>query len=84
MNTTKREGATGYKSIIIVTVLLLLTAAAIVLQIRYRGFEGPLPDNILIFILILANFLLLASVIFLIGRSLWKLSVERTSKVLGA
>jgi two-component system nitrogen regulation sensor histidine kinase NtrY len=84
MNTTKTEGTTGFKSIIIVTVLLLLTAAAIVLQIRYRGFEGPLPDNILIFILILANFLLLASVIFLIARSLWKLSVERKSKVLGA
>ncbi len=84
MNTTEREGTTGLKGIIAVTVLLLLTAAAIVLQIKYRGFEGPLPDSLLIFILILANLLLLAAVIFLIARSLWKLSVERRSKVLGA
>ena len=84
MNTTNREETTGFKGIITVVVLLLLTAAAIVLQIRYRGFEGPLSDNLLILILINANFLLLASVIFLIGRSLWKLSVERRSKVLGA
>jgi two-component system nitrogen regulation sensor histidine kinase NtrY len=84
MNTTKREETTGFRGIITVIVLLLLTAAAIALQIRYRGFEGPLSDNLLILILINANFLLLASVIFLIGRSLWKLSVERKSKVLGA
>jgi two-component system nitrogen regulation sensor histidine kinase NtrY len=84
MNTTEREGNTGLKGIITVTVLLLLSAAAILLQIKYRGFEGPLSDNLLILILINANFLLLASVIFLIGRSLWKLSVERRSKVLGA
>jgi two-component system, NtrC family, nitrogen regulation sensor histidine kinase NtrY len=84
MNTTKREETTGFKGIVAVVVLLLLTAAAIVLQIRYRGFEGPLSDNLLILILINANFLLLAAVIFLIVRSLWKLSVERKSKVLGA
>ncbi len=84
MNTTEREGTTGLKGILTVTVLLLLTAAAILLQIKYRGFEGPLPDNLLIFILTLANLLLLASVIFMIGRSLWKLSVERRSNVLGA
>jgi two-component system nitrogen regulation sensor histidine kinase NtrY len=84
MDTTKQEETTGIKGIIAVIVLLLLTAAAIVLQIRYRGFEGPLSDNLLILILINANFLLLASVIFLIVRSLWKLSVERRSKVLGA
>lgn len=84
METSDREATTGVKSIITVTVLLLLTAAAIILQIKYRGFEGPLSDNLLIFILILANILLLAAVMFLIGRSLWKLSVERRSKVLGA
>jgi two-component system nitrogen regulation sensor histidine kinase NtrY len=84
MNTSDREAATGFKGIITVTVLLLLTAAAILLQIKYRGFEGPLSDNLLILILINANFLLLAAVIFLIGRNLWKLSVERRSKVLGA
>ncbi|NTW67299.1 MAG: hypothetical protein HGB21_13495, partial [Nitrospirae bacterium] len=84
MNTTEREGTTGLKSIVTVTVLLLLSASAILLQIKYRVFEGPLSDNVLILILINANFLLLASVIFLIGRSLWKLSVERRSKVLGA
>lgn len=74
----------GLKSILTVTTFLLLTAAAILLQIRYRGFEGPWSDNLLILILINANFLLLAAVIFMIVRSLWKLSVERRSKVLGA
>lgn len=84
MNSPDRETTTGVKGIITVTVLLLLTAAAIILQIKYRGFEGPLSDNLLILILINANFLLLAAVIFLIARNLWKLSVERRSRVLGA
>jgi len=84
MNTVEREEPTGRKGIITVTVFLLLTTAAIVLQIKYRGFEGPLSDNLLIFILTLANILLIAAVLFLIGRNLWKLSVERRSKVLGA
>jgi two-component system nitrogen regulation sensor histidine kinase NtrY len=84
MNRNARETSTGWKSVLTVTAFLLLTAAAIVLQIRYRGFEGPLSDNLLILILINANFLLLAAVIFMIGRSLWKLSVERRAQVLGA
>ena len=84
METPTTPSKTGVRGIVTVTAFLLLTAAAIVLQIKYRGFEGPLSDNLLILILINANFLLLASVIFLIGRSLWKLSVERRSKVLGA
>ena len=54
------------------------------LQLQYRGFEGPLSDNILILILINANFLLLAAVIFMIAKSLWKLSMERKHGVLGA
>ncbi len=84
MSTSARTGTTGVKVVITLTIFLLLTAAAILLQIRYRGFEGPLSDNLLILILINANFLLLAAVIFLIGRILWKLSVERRSRVLGA
>lgn len=63
---------------------VLLTALAIVLQIKYRGFEGPLSDNILIIILTNANFLLLAAVIFMTARSLWKLYIERKHGVLGA
>jgi len=63
---------------------LLLTALAIVLQLQYRGFEGPLSDNILILILINANFLLLAAVIFMMAKSLWKLWMERRHGVLGA
>jgi two-component system nitrogen regulation sensor histidine kinase NtrY len=78
------EGRSAIKGIITIVVLLALTAGAIVLQIRYRGFEGPLSDNLLILILINANFLLLAAVIFMIARILWKLSVERRSRVLGA
>ena len=63
---------------------LILTALAIILQIKYRGFEGPFSDNILIIILINANFLLLATVIFMTARSLWKLSIERKQGVHGA
>ena len=63
---------------------LLLTALAIVLQLNYRGFEGPLSNNILILLLINANFLLLAAVIFMMAKSLWKLWVEQRQGVLGA
>jgi two-component system nitrogen regulation sensor histidine kinase NtrY len=79
-----RVKSTGLRGVIYITILLLLTAATVVLQIRFRGFEGPLSDNILIVILINANFLLLAAVVFMIARSLWKLSVEQRSKVPGA
>ena len=84
MKTEEREGASGFKGVLALIIVLLLTAAATALQIRLRGFEGPLSDNILIIILINANFLLLAAVVFMIARSLWKLSVERRSRVLGA
>ncbi|OGW36177.1 MAG: hypothetical protein A2X58_04845 [Nitrospirae bacterium GWC2_56_14] len=63
---------------------MLLTAVAVVLQLKFRGFEGPLSDNLLILVLINANFLLLAAVIVMIARSLWKLSIERKQRVLGA
>jgi two-component system, NtrC family, nitrogen regulation sensor histidine kinase NtrY len=78
------EGKTGWKSVLLLLVFLSLSAVAIVLQLKYRGFEGPLSDNLLIIFLINTNFLLLAGVIFLIAKSLWKLSVERRHNVLGA
>ena len=78
-----KQGA-SFRGVAFLAAFVVLTAAAILLQIRYRGFGGPWSDNLLILILINANFLLLASVIVMIGRSLWKLSVERRSKVLGA
>ncbi len=84
METRVHDGKGRFTGVITIVVLLVLTAAAIVLQIRYRGFEGPLSDNLLILILINANFLLLAALLFMIGRILWKLSVERRSRVLGA
>ena len=84
MKNADRTAGSGLKGIITAVALLVLTAAAIVLQIRYRGFGGPLSDNVLILILINANFLLLAAVIFMIGRILWKLSIEKRSRVLGA
>lgn len=80
----ERKGAGGSRTILYLILFLLLTAAAIVVQIRLRGFGGPFSDNILLIILVNANFLLLAFVIFLMVRSLWKLSVERRSGVLGA
>lgn len=74
----------GSKGILFVAAFVLLTAAAIILQLRLRGFEGPLSDYLLILILIIANFLLLTTVIVLTARSLWKLSIERKRGVLGS
>jgi two-component system nitrogen regulation sensor histidine kinase NtrY len=84
MTTDRKEGQTGLRGVLTLSGFVLLTALAIILQIKYRGFEGPLSDNILIIILTNANFLLLATVIFMTARSLWKLSIERKHGVLGA
>ncbi len=84
MATDGKEGHSGWKGVIYLFGFLALTSVAILLQLKYRGFEGPLSDNILIFILINANFLLLTAVIFMIAKSLWKLWVERKHGVLGA
>ena len=84
MMTEQKEGPSGIRSLLYLLGFVILTALAIVLQIKYRGFEGPLSDNILIIILINANFLLLVTVIFMTARSLWKLSIERRRGVLGA
>jgi two-component system, NtrC family, nitrogen regulation sensor histidine kinase NtrY len=84
MRTYTSEANGGWKGVLYLVSFLLLTALAIMLQLQYRGFEGPLSDNILILILINANFLLLAAVIFMTARSLWKLWMERRQGVLGA
>ncbi len=84
MATDSKEVQTGWKGVLYLLGFLVLTALAIVLQIKYRGFEGPLSDNLLIFLLINVNFLLLTAVIFMIAKSLWKLWVERKHGVLGA
>lgn len=79
------RGETGSsKGILFLIAFVLLTAVVIVLQLRLRGFEGPLSDYLLILILIIANFLLLTTVIVLTARSLWKLSTERKRGVLGS
>jgi two-component system, NtrC family, nitrogen regulation sensor histidine kinase NtrY len=84
MVTDGKEGQTGWRGVLYLFGFLILTALAIVLQLKYRGFEGPLSDNLLIILLINANFLLLAAVVFMTAKSLWKLSVERKHGVLGA
>jgi len=84
MMSQHKEQQTGFKGVLYLLSFMLLTAVAVVLQLRFRGFEGPLSDNLLILVLINANFLLLASVIVMIARSLWKLSIERKQRVLGA
>jgi two-component system nitrogen regulation sensor histidine kinase NtrY len=84
MATDRKERQSGLRGVLTLFGFVLLTALAIVLQLKYRGFEGPVSDNILIVILINANFLLLAAVIFMTARSLWKLSIERKHGVLGA
>ncbi len=84
MVTNAKEGQAGWRGVIYLFGFLVLTAVAIILQLKYRGFGGPLSDNLLIILLINANFLLLAAVVFMIAKSLWKLSVERKHGVLGA
>ncbi len=84
MTNDKKEGRTGWRSVLYLFVVLALTAGATALQLEFRGFQGPLSDYILIIILIIADFLLLATVIFLTARSLWKLWIERKQGVLGA
>ncbi len=74
----------GLRGVLYLFAFVVLTALVVVLQIKYRGFEGPLSDYVLVIILTIANFLLLATVVFMIGRSLWKLSMERKRGVLGA
>lgn len=74
----------GLKGILYLVVFALITAGVTIIQIRLRGFEGPLSDYILIIILTTANFLLLSAVLFMTARSLWKLYVERRHGVLGA
>ena len=84
MISERNEGQSGARTVLYLLGFVVLTALAVVLQIKYRGFEGPLSDNVLIIILINANFLLLAAVIFMTARNLWKLSIERKHGVLGA
>lgn len=84
MTIERKEDQTGLKGVLYLLGFLILTVLAVQLQLKFRGFEGPFSDYILIIILIIANFLLLAAVIFMIGRSLWKLSVERKQRVLGS
>jgi two-component system nitrogen regulation sensor histidine kinase NtrY len=84
MTTVTQESKAGWRGVLYLFAFLILTAIAIALQLQYRGFEGPLSDNLLILLLINANLLLLATVIFMIARSIWKLSVERKHGVLGA
>jgi len=84
MTPDTQESKSGWRGILYLVSILLLTALAVALQLQYRGFEGPLSDNILVLILINANFLLLAAVIFMMAKSLWKLWMERRRGVLGA
>ncbi len=84
MATRSKEGQTEWKGVLYLFGFLAVTALAIVLQLEFRGFGGPVSDNILVFLLVSANFLLFAVVIVMIAKSLWKLSVERKNGVLGA
>jgi two-component system, NtrC family, nitrogen regulation sensor histidine kinase NtrY len=84
MTPNSKESKTGWKRVLYLFVFLAATAIATALQLEYRGFQLPLSDNILIFLLISANFLLLSAVIFMMARSLWKLWIEQKQGVLGA
>ena len=84
MKQEDRKTQTGFKGILYLIAFLFITTGVVLLQIRLRGFAGPIPDTLLVIALMLANFLLLAAVIFMMARSLWKLSIERKRGVLGA
>ncbi|HAK59917.1 MAG TPA: hypothetical protein DCO77_05975 [Nitrospiraceae bacterium] len=84
MERENKQETMGFKGILYLIVFLLITAGVVVLQLRFKGFAGPLPDTLVIIALVLANFLLLTAVIFMTARSLWKLSTERKRGVLGA
>ncbi|HLE42252.1 MAG TPA: HAMP domain-containing protein, partial [Nitrospirota bacterium] len=84
MDADAKKERTGLRGVLYLFILVLLSAGVILLQLHFGGFVGPLSDNILIFTLVLANFLLLSAVIFMTARSLWKLSVERKRGELGA
>jgi two-component system nitrogen regulation sensor histidine kinase NtrY len=84
MTPDNKKGQTGWKSVLGLFIVLAGTVLVTVLQLERRGFQGPVSDTILIILLISANFLLLAAVIFMTARSLWKLSMERKHGVLGA
>ncbi len=84
MMTKRKAGNSGLRGVLYLFGIMILTALAALLLIKYRGFGGPLSDNLLIIILINANFLLLSAVVFMTARSLWKLSIERKRGVLGA
>jgi len=84
MNDEEKDAQSGWRGVLYLFGVLVLTVLAVQLQLKFRGFEGPLSDYILITTLIIANFLLLAAVIFMMAKSLWKLSVERKQRVLGA
>ena len=84
MMTDRKDRQSGLRGVLYLLGVMVVTALIVVFQIKYRGFEGPLSDYILIIILITANYLLLAAVIFMTARSLWKLSIERKHGVLGA
>jgi two-component system nitrogen regulation sensor histidine kinase NtrY len=84
MMTDRKDGQSGLRGLLYLVGVMVVSALVVVFQIKYRGFEGPLSDYILIIILITANYLLLAAVIFMTARSLWKLSIERKHGVLGA
>jgi two-component system, NtrC family, nitrogen regulation sensor histidine kinase NtrY len=84
MTRDRKKSRTGWKSVLGLFVVLAVTGIMTALQLQYRGFQGPLSDNLLIIILINANFLLLTAVIFMTAKSLWKVWMERKQGVLGA
>jgi two-component system nitrogen regulation sensor histidine kinase NtrY len=80
----RKQSRTGWRSVLGLFIVLAVTGIMTALQLQYRGFQGPLSDNLLIIILINANFLLLTAVIFMTAKSLWKVWMERKQGVLGA
>lgn len=84
MTKEDKRPKSGFRTVAYLAAFALITAAVILIQIRLRGFEGPLSDYLLIIILTTANFLLLSAVLFMTAKSLWKLYDERRRGVPGA
>ncbi len=71
-------------AIIIITILMVVAVTSLLLYLTGRKGEALLPQNILVFMLINVNAMLLLLLIFLVVRNFVKLFFERRRGILGS
>lgn len=72
------------RAIIVVVILLVVALTSLLLYLTGRRGEALLPQNILVFMLINVNAILLLLLIFLVVRNIVKLFFERRKGILGS